>query len=166
MCKQSKKNRPISSLREGHVGYSCLQGCSVSSVQFRRLKWSAKLYRNRKRWQICFLCRVLGGKAATGESAVRDSQDATEAGRAVRPAGGERGGGGGGLNHRWRRVSHGRTVLFSPVAMETDQVDHTTEAGFKLVFRFWSSRTLLTLKHVKAWMRQKPQNEFIKCFWL
>lgn len=158
MGKQSIKYQPISSLCEGHVGYSCLQGCSVSSVQFRWLKWSVKLYRNRKRWQICFLCRLLGGKTATRESAVRDSQDATEAGRAVRPAGGERGGGGGGLNHRWRRVSPGRTVLFPLVATEMDQVDHTTETGFKLVFRFWSSRAeLSSLKHMNAWICQNPQ---------
>lgn len=155
MCKQSKKNRPISGLCEGHVGYSCLQGCSISSVQFRRLKWSAELYRNRKRWQICFLCRLLGGKTATRESAVRDSQDATEAGRAVRPAGGERGGGGGGgLNHRWRTVSHGRSVLFLLVATEMDQVDHTAETGFKLVFRFWSSRAELS----SLWNMWRPES--------
>lgn len=42
------------------------------------------------------MCRLPGGEAAAGESAVRDSQDATEAGRAVCPAGGAREGGGGG----------------------------------------------------------------------
>lgn len=41
------------------------------------------------------LCRLPGGEAAAGESAVRDSQDATAAGGAVLPAGGARGQGGG-----------------------------------------------------------------------
>lgn len=40
-------------------------------------------------------CRLSGGETAAGESAVRDSQDAAEAGRAVPSAGGARGGGGG-----------------------------------------------------------------------
>lgn len=41
-------------------------------------------------------CRLSGGETAARESAVRDSQDATEAGRAVCSAWGAREGGGGG----------------------------------------------------------------------
>ena len=44
---------------------------------------------------VCVCVCVSGGEATTGESAVRNSQDATALGRAVCAAGGERGGGGG-----------------------------------------------------------------------
>lgn len=59
---------------------------------------------------MCCLCRPSGGEAAPGESAVRDSQDAAEAGGAVRPAGGA-GGGGGAKGGRGRGRGGGGGVM-------------------------------------------------------
>lgn len=83
------------------MGEDCLQGCRVSdSFQFGVLKNQGKFRPSDTRAVIYSRCRLSGGETAAGESAVRDSQDATEAGRAVCSAWGAGGGGGPRVNLR------------------------------------------------------------------
>lgn len=94
MVTSSTTTRLWCSVCVGHVGEERPQGCSDSHsfFFFYRCEESVKLYRD----GATVICRLPGGETAAGESAVRDSQDATEAGRAVCPARGAREGGGAG----------------------------------------------------------------------
>lgn len=87
--------------------------CRAASFQFTSSAWrDQQNFIETERNDRFFLCHLSGGETATRESAVRDSQDTTEAGRAVCPAWGARGRGGGEVNYRWKGVSDRRNVLY------------------------------------------------------